>query len=88
MSCTLAERLALTLLELAEHFGVSDPRGLRLAAATTHKDLADLVGASRPRVTEYLIEFERKHMIVRANRQLTVKRDGLETFLSQAHSSL
>ena len=32
MSCTLAERLALTLLELAEHFGVSDPRGLRLTA--------------------------------------------------------
>jgi CRP-like cAMP-binding protein len=87
ISCTLAERLALTLLELTEHFGVSDPRGLRLAAATRHQDLADLVGASRPRVTESLIEFERKQMLVRANRQLIVKRDGLETFLSQAHSS-
>src|SRR5271166_2524250 len=87
MSCTLAERLALTLLELAEHFGVSDPRGLRLAAAMRHKDLADLVGASRPRVTEYLNELERKQMLVRANRELIVKRDALETFLSQAHSS-
>ena len=87
MSCTLAERLALTLLELTEHFGVSDPRGVRLAAATRHKDLADLVGASRPRVTEYLIEFERKQMIVRTNRQLIVQRDGVENFLSQAHSS-
>jgi len=88
MSCTLAERLALTLLELAEHFGVSDPRGLRLTAEMRHKDLADLVGASRPRVTEHLIKFERKQMLVRANRQLIVERDGLETFLSQAHSSL
>ena len=87
MSCTLAERLALTLLELAEDFGVSDPHGLRLAAATRHKDLADLVGASRPQVTESLIEFERKQMLVRTNRQLIVERDGLETFLLQAHSS-
>jgi hypothetical protein len=46
-----------------------------------------LVGASRPRVTEHLIEFERKRMVVRANRQLIVERDGLQTFLSQAHSS-
>ena len=64
MGCTLVERLALALLELAENFGVEDPLGLRLTVSTRHKDLAELVGASRPRVTEYLNEFERKRMII------------------------
>ncbi len=60
MSCTLEERLALILLELCENFGSPDPKGIRLMLPTRHKDLAELVGASRPRITEHLIEFERK----------------------------
>jgi CRP/FNR family transcriptional regulator, cyclic AMP receptor protein len=85
MGCTLVERLALALLELAENFGIDDPLGLLLTVSTRHKDLAELVGASRPRVTEYLIEFERKRMIVRRDRQLIVKRDRLVSFLAQQH---
>ncbi len=77
MGCTLVERLALALLELAENFAVDNPRGLLLTASTRHKDLAELVGVSRRRVTEFLIEFERKRMIVRLGRQLIIKRDLL-----------
>jgi CRP/FNR family cyclic AMP-dependent transcriptional regulator len=84
MGCTLVERLALALLELAENFAVADPGGLRLTVSTRHKDLAELVGASRPRVTEYLNEFERRRMIVWRDRQLIVKRDRLVNFLAQA----
>ena len=65
MSCTLAERLALTLLELSENFGTPDRRGVRLTVPARHKNLAELVGASRPRVTEHLMAFERANMIVR-----------------------
>lgn len=43
MSCTLEERLALTLLELAENFGIKEKRGIRLTVPARHKDLADLV---------------------------------------------
>ena len=82
MGCTLEERVALILLELSENFGVRDPQGVRLTVAATHKDLAELVGASRPRVTEYLSNFERKHLIIRDGRQLIVKRDRLEGFLA------
>src|SRR6266850_736415 len=57
MSCTLEERLALILLELSESFGVKDRRGTRLTISARHKDLADLVGSSRPRVTEFLGQF-------------------------------
>ena len=85
MSCTLAERLAITLLELSENFGTPDRRGVRLTVPARHKDLADLVGASRPRVTEYLIAFELGHMIVRNDGRMVVNRERLESFLAGAH---
>ncbi|WP_425156322.1 Crp/Fnr family transcriptional regulator [Candidatus Binatus sp.] len=85
MSCTLEERLALILLELCENFGVLDPKGVRLTLPARHRDLAELVGASRPRITEHLILFEKKHLISRNRRQLVVNKERVETFLSQAH---
>ena len=87
MSCTLEERLALILLELCENFGVADPKGVRLTLPARHRDLAELVGASRPRITEHLIMFEKKHLISRNRRQLVVNRERIEAFLSQAHIS-
>ena len=86
MSCTLEERLALILLELSEHFGVRNGKGIRLTVHARHRDLAELVGASRPRITEQLIEFEHKNLISREHHQFTVNRDRVETFLAQVHS--
>src|SRR5712671_4674218 len=88
MSCTLEERLALILLELSEHFGVRNGKGIRLTVRTRHRDLADLVGASRPRITENLIRFEQKHLISRDDHHLIVNRDRIEAFLAQAHPVL
>jgi hypothetical protein len=42
-------------------------------------------GATRPRITEHLSLFERKHLISRDNCQLVVNRDRLESFLAQTH---
>jgi len=85
MSCTLEERLALILLELSEHFGVRNGKGIRLTVQARHRDIAELVGASRPRITEHLIEFEQKHLITREDHHFTVHRDRIETFLAQTH---
>jgi CRP-like cAMP-binding protein len=85
MGCSLEERVALMLLELSANFGVRDRRGVRLTVPARHNDFAELVGASRPRVTEYLTTFERKHLIVRDGRQLIIRRDRLESFLAAAH---
>ena len=85
MSCTLEERLALILLELGENFGIAETKGIRLTLPARHRDLAELVGASRPRITEHLIMFERKRLISRNSRQLVINRDRLESFLAQAH---
>jgi len=87
MGCTLEERVALILLELTENFGVADGSAVRLTVAARHKDLAELVGASRPRVTEYLALFERKHLITRDGRQMVIRRDRIERFLAQNYSS-
>ena len=87
MGCTLEERVALILLELSENFGLPDGQGVRLTVPATHQDLAELVGASRPRVTEYLTGFERKRLTKRDGRQLIVRRDRLESLLAQKHST-
>jgi CRP/FNR family transcriptional regulator, cyclic AMP receptor protein len=68
----LHERIALTLLELATDFGIKDSRGALLRASFSHQDIADLVGASRPRVTEHLAQLEREHLVIRQGRQLIV----------------
>jgi CRP/FNR family transcriptional regulator, cyclic AMP receptor protein len=88
MSCTLQERLALALLELSEDFGIRDSDGLRLNVSTRHSDLAELVGASRPRITEHLSQFEQDRLIARKDRQMIVQRDLIETFLSRAQATL
>ena len=38
----------------------------------THSDLAELVGASRQRITEQLSEFERTGVIIRDGRRLII----------------
>jgi len=85
MSCTLEERLALILLELSEHFGIRNGKGIRLTVHARHRDIAELVGASRPRITEHLIEFEEKHLITREDHHFIVHRDRIESFLAQIH---
>jgi CRP-like cAMP-binding protein len=69
---SLRQRLAMALLELAQKFGVQDARGTILILQVTHEDLADLVGASRQKVTEHIKELERQQYIVRDGRKLIV----------------
>jgi CRP/FNR family cyclic AMP-dependent transcriptional regulator len=69
----LHERIGTTLLELASDFGIEESRGTLLRVSFSHQDIADLVGASRPRVTEHLAKLEREHLIIRQGRQLIVR---------------
>jgi CRP-like cAMP-binding protein len=68
----LRQRLAIALHELAQKFGVQDSRGIILILQVTHEDLADLVGASRQKVTEHMKELERQQCILRDGRKLIV----------------
>jgi CRP-like cAMP-binding protein len=72
LNLDLNERIVIALLELSADFGIKELRGTLLIASFSHQDIADLVGASRPRVTEHLARLEREHLIVRQGRQLIV----------------
>jgi CRP/FNR family transcriptional regulator, cyclic AMP receptor protein len=73
----LRERLGMTLLELCSEFGVEESRGTLLRVSFSHQDIANLVGASRPRVTEHLAQLEREHLVIRQGRQLIVCTDKI-----------
>jgi hypothetical protein len=73
LNLSLHERLEMALLELCQDFGVEESRGTLLRVPFSHKDLASLVGASRPRVTEHLAQLEREHVVFRQGRQLIVR---------------
>jgi CRP-like cAMP-binding protein len=66
------QRLMLALLELAQKFGVPDARGVIISLRLTHDDLADLVGASRQRVTEHMKDLESQHLLQRDGRRLII----------------
>jgi len=83
----LHERIAITLLELSSDFGIKESRGTLLRASFSHQDIADLVGASRPRVTEHLAQLERERLIIRQGRQLIVRVDKIVNVMTVPPSS-
>jgi CRP/FNR family cyclic AMP-dependent transcriptional regulator len=72
LNLDLHDRVAITMLDLCDDFGIEDARGTLLKASFSHKDIASIVGASRPRVTEHLSQMERDHYLVRQGRQFIV----------------
>lgn len=81
---TLKKRLALELLELGNRFGVKDARGMILGVRLTHEDLADMVGASRQKITEHIKEFERQRAVLRQGRQLILIPQKLQEIVQRA----
>jgi CRP/FNR family transcriptional regulator len=77
----LRRRLALELLNLADRFGMTDPRGISLALNISHEVLAGIVGASRQQVTEYLNNFDREKIIFREGRRIIVNTERLSKIL-------
>jgi CRP-like cAMP-binding protein len=69
----LHERIAVALLELCSDFGIEESRGTLLRVTFSHRDIANLVGASRPRVTEHLARLEREEFLIRQGRQIVVR---------------
>jgi CRP/FNR family transcriptional regulator, cyclic AMP receptor protein len=80
----LRRRLALELLNLADRFGTTDPRGISLALNISHEVLASIVGASRQQVTEYLNNFDREKIIFREGRRIIINVEKLAKILDGA----
>jgi CRP-like cAMP-binding protein len=73
LNLDLHERIAITLLELCSDFGIEESRGTLLRIHFSQKDIANMVGASRPRVTEHLARLEREKFMIRQGRQMIVR---------------
>jgi len=57
-------RLARKLLDLAQHHGVAEPKGVRINLALTQSDLASLIGTTRESINKALSTFRRQGFIL------------------------
>jgi len=69
----LRGRLALTILDLALSFGVVDGDTTRVELPVTHTNLAQMVGASRERVSKALAAMMKEGLIAYARQAITVR---------------
>ncbi len=72
MVLDLPGRLALVLLELGDAFGRYTPHGQWIALPLTHEHLAEMVGASRERVSKAMAEFAHLGWIRYRRRSITI----------------
>src|SRR6185312_7741912 len=68
-------------ITLGVEFGVQNHRGVVLGIVPTHKQIADLVGASRPKVSEIMNDLQRRKALSRDGRKLTVTIKRLEAIV-------
>ena len=74
----LRGRLALTIADLASTLGVAETHGVRIDLPLTHENLADMVGASRERVSKTMGRFVDDQLIRYSRQAVTVlDLDGL-----------
>jgi CRP-like cAMP-binding protein len=75
----LPTRLARVLLRLARDFGKETPTGIRIDRPLTQQELAEMVGATRPRVSEHLQRLRRQQIIGPDSRGIEILRpDALQ----------
>lgn len=78
---TMAERVIITLLDLGAKCGVRDERGTILNAPLSQQDLADLAGASRPKVNLVLRGLAERGALIQDRRRIIILPDRLELAL-------
>ena len=69
---TLEERIAVALLDLAEKFGLSDARGTIINLRFGHRNIAELVSGSRPKVSVCLRRFAMEGVLIQERRRIIV----------------
>jgi CRP/FNR family cyclic AMP-dependent transcriptional regulator len=62
-SLDVAGRLARQILAFAERYGRPSDGGVQIPLRLTQSDLAELVGASRERVNQVMVEFRSKNLL-------------------------
>jgi CRP/FNR family transcriptional regulator, cyclic AMP receptor protein len=79
---SLPERILIALFDLAAKFGLKDDRGTILNLRLTHQDIAELVDASRPKVTTYLRSLVANGALIQETRRIIIRPEKLEAIFS------
>ncbi|HTF33037.1 MAG TPA: Crp/Fnr family transcriptional regulator [Myxococcota bacterium] len=75
-------RLAETLLMLGKNLGKPDPHSRRIAVRLSHEELSQMVGTTRPRVTEFMNRFRTLGLIeLTAEHHLIVNEAKVRAYL-------
>jgi CRP-like cAMP-binding protein len=77
LHCPQVEASLLRVLNwLAQRFGQESKFGRRIELRLTHQELAELIGSTRVTVTRLLSSFERRGLIQRQQRRITITQEG------------
>lgn len=78
------QRLGSTLLLLAHKLGKHDLRSIRIERKVTHQELSEMVGTTRPRISEFMHKFRQLGLIeTSAEHHLIVKEKNLSDYLDR-----
>jgi CRP-like cAMP-binding protein len=69
---TLEERIAVALLDLADKFGLPDTRGILINMRFGHRNIAELVSGSRPKVSVCLKRFGEEGALIQQRQRIIV----------------
>ena len=77
------QRLGKTLLQLARKLGKKDPRSIRIEQKISHEEQSEMVGTTRPRISEFMQRFRTLGLIERnAEHFLIIKEQKLTDYLA------
>jgi CRP/FNR family cyclic AMP-dependent transcriptional regulator len=78
------QRLGKTLLQLARRIGRQDPRSIRLTQKITHEELSEMVGTTRPWISQFMRRFQALNLIeMSPDHSIIVKEKNLIAYLDQ-----
>jgi CRP-like cAMP-binding protein len=77
-------RLGKVLLQLARKLGKKDPRSLRIEHKISHEELSEMVGTTRPRISEFMRRFLEMGLIeISMEHFLIIKEQKLMEYLAE-----
>jgi CRP/FNR family cyclic AMP-dependent transcriptional regulator len=80
---TLEERIAVALLDLADKFGLPDTRGVFINLRFGHRNIAELVSGSRPKVSVSLKRFAEEGALIQERQRIVVVPAKLTAILAR-----
>lgn len=78
------QRLGKTLLQLAQKLGQQDPCSVCIKHKISHEELSEMVGTTRPRITQFMRRFRELGLIeITEERYLIVKEEPFREYLAR-----